>query len=55
MLNRISVHGARQHNLKNISVEIPRNTFTVITGSKWIWEEFAGLRHNLCRRTTALC
>ncbi|MDQ2776904.1 MAG: excinuclease ABC subunit A, partial [Acidobacteriota bacterium] len=32
MLDRISVHGARQHNLKNISVEIPRNTFTVITG-----------------------
>jgi excinuclease ABC subunit A len=32
MLNHISVHGARQHNLKNISVEIPRNTFTVITG-----------------------
>jgi excinuclease ABC subunit A len=32
MLNEISVHGARQHNLKNISVAIPRNTFTVITG-----------------------
>src|SRR5437762_3562750 len=32
MLNHMSVHGARQHNLKNISVEIPRNTFTVITG-----------------------
>ncbi len=32
MLERITVHGARQHNLKNISVEIPRNTFTVITG-----------------------
>ena len=32
MLDRISVHGARQHNLKNISVEIPRNTFTVVTG-----------------------
>jgi excinuclease ABC subunit A len=32
VLSRISVHGARQHNLKNISVEIPRNTFTVITG-----------------------
>jgi excinuclease ABC subunit A len=32
MLDRISVHGARVHNLKNISVEIPRNTFTVITG-----------------------
>jgi excinuclease ABC subunit A len=32
MLDRISVHGARQHNLKNVSVEIPRNTFTVVTG-----------------------
>src|SRR5258708_2167705 len=32
MLNRISVHGARQHNLQNVSVEIPRNTLTVITG-----------------------
>lgn len=32
MLDRISVHGARQHNLKNVSVDIPRNTFTVITG-----------------------
>src|SRR3954467_2461382 len=32
MLDRISVHGARQHNLKNIDVEIPRNAFTVITG-----------------------
>jgi excinuclease ABC subunit A len=32
MLKRITVHGARQHNLRNIDVEIPRNTFTVITG-----------------------
>src|ERR1700684_1898081 len=32
MITRITVHGARQHNLKNIDVEIPRNTFTVITG-----------------------
>jgi excinuclease ABC subunit A len=32
MLSRISVHGARQHNLKNIDVEIPRNSLTVITG-----------------------
>jgi len=32
LLSHITVHGARQHNLKNIDVEIPRNTFTVITG-----------------------
>ncbi len=32
MLKSISVHGARVHNLKNISVEIPRNSLTVITG-----------------------
>ena len=28
----INVYGARVHNLKNIDVEIPRNTLTVITG-----------------------
>ncbi len=32
MLDRITVHGARQHNLRNIDVEIPRNALTVITG-----------------------
>ena len=28
----IIVKGAREHNLKNIDVEIPRDSFTVITG-----------------------
>jgi excinuclease ABC subunit A len=31
-ITKITVRGARQHNLKNIDVEIPRNTLTVITG-----------------------
>ncbi|HZT60244.1 MAG TPA: excinuclease ABC subunit UvrA [Pyrinomonadaceae bacterium] len=31
-IDRITVRGARQHNLKNVSVEIPRNRLTVITG-----------------------
>ncbi len=28
----ITIQGARQHNLKNISVDIPRNSLTVLTG-----------------------
>jgi excinuclease ABC subunit A len=31
-ITHISVRGARQHNLRDISVQIPRNTLTVITG-----------------------
>ncbi|MDP9038146.1 MAG: excinuclease ABC subunit UvrA [Acidobacteriota bacterium] len=31
-LTHITVRGARQHNLRNISVSIPRNTLTVVTG-----------------------
>jgi len=31
-IDKITVRGARQHNLKNISLEIPRDRLTVITG-----------------------
>jgi excinuclease ABC subunit A len=31
-ITQITVRGARQHNLRNISVSIPRNTLTVVTG-----------------------
>ena len=31
-LNEISIHGARQHNLKNISLAIPRGKLVVVTG-----------------------
>jgi excinuclease ABC subunit A len=32
MLKNISIRGAREHNLKNVDVEIPRDTLTVLTG-----------------------
>ncbi|HTW33776.1 MAG TPA: excinuclease ABC subunit UvrA [Rhizomicrobium sp.] len=32
MLKNISIRGAREHNLKGVDVEIPRDTLTVITG-----------------------
>jgi len=28
----IAIHGAREHNLKNLSLELPRNQFVVVTG-----------------------
>src|SRR5437773_5917373 len=31
-IQSITVRGARQHNLKNINIEIPRNRLTVVTG-----------------------
>ena len=31
-MDRIYISGARQHNLKNITVQIPRNQLTVVTG-----------------------
>ena len=32
MLTHIKVRGAREHNLKGVDVDIPRDTLTVITG-----------------------
>src|SRR3989339_1604954 len=32
MNDKIKIKGARQHNLKNISIELPRDKLTVITG-----------------------
>ncbi len=32
MLGQISVRGARQHNLRDLHLKIPRNSFTVVTG-----------------------
>ena len=31
-VNSINIRGARQHNLKNIDLSLPRNKFIVFTG-----------------------
>ena len=30
--NRLIVRGAREHNLKNVSIDLPRNSLIVFTG-----------------------
>jgi excinuclease ABC subunit A len=32
MLKKIVIKGAKEHNLKNISLELPKDKFIVITG-----------------------
>ena len=32
IMDKISVRGAREHNLQNVDVDIPRDKLTVITG-----------------------
>ena len=43
MKDKIVIKGARQHNLKNIDLEIPRNTLTVFTGPVGFGKVVAGL------------
>ena len=53
--DKIIVRGAREHNLKNVSVELPRDSLIVMTGLSRLRQKFPGFRYHLCRGAAALC
>ena len=50
----ISVHGARHHNLKNLSLRLPHEKIIVINGPEWVWKVELGLRYSFRRGSTPL-
>ena len=50
----IVIRGAREHNLRNVNLELPRNRLIVFTGVSGSGQELAGLRHPLRRGPAAL-
>ena len=52
--DELVVHGAREHNLKDITVRLPRNALICITGLSGLREVEPCLRHDLRRGPAAL-
>ena len=50
----IIIKGAREHNLRDVDLVLPRNQLICLTGVSGQRQEFAGVRHALCRGTAAL-
>ena len=50
MQKKIVIKGAKEHNLKNVSVEIPKDKFVVITVFQ-SWQILSCVWYDLCRRT----
>jgi len=55
MNNNIIIKGAKEHNLKNINLTIPRDKLVVITGLSGSRKVFFGVWYFICRRTKKIC
>ena len=55
MQKKIVVRGAREHNLKNVDVSMPRDSLVVITGLSGSGKSSLSLRYNLCGGAAPLC
>lgn len=51
MNDSIIIKGAKEHNLKNINLTIPRNKLVVITGLSGSRKIFSCVWYIVCRRT----
>lgn len=51
----IIIKGAREHNLKNIDVKIPREKLVVLTGLSGSGKSSLAFEYNLCRGTKKIC
>lgn len=55
MNDNIVIKGAKEHNLKNINLTIPRNKLVVITGLSGSRKIFSCIWHTICRRPKKIC
>ena len=53
MNDQIIIRGAREHNLRNVSLTVPRDK--LVYGAVRVGQKLAGVRYHLCRGTAALC
>ncbi len=50
----IRLRGVRVHNLKGVDLDLPLHRLVAFSGRQRVGQEFAGVRHALCRGATAL-